>query len=107
MLQHNSALKSLIDKLWQNFWEGGIANPPFTGNIDKGDINETLQLLTTKTELLFVERIYHMLKPGGTAAVIVQSGVIQNSGRAFEALRRLLLEKNRTESRDCLARRGI
>ena len=27
MLQNNSALKSLIDKLWQNFWEGGIANP--------------------------------------------------------------------------------
>jgi len=27
MLQNNSKLKSLIDKLWQNFWEGGIANP--------------------------------------------------------------------------------
>lgn len=27
-----------------------LANPPFTGNIDKGDINESLQLGTTKTE---------------------------------------------------------
>ena len=27
MLQNNAQLKSLIDKLWQNFWEGGIANP--------------------------------------------------------------------------------
>ena len=27
MLQNNNTLKSLIDKLWQNFWEGGIANP--------------------------------------------------------------------------------
>jgi type I restriction enzyme M protein len=27
MLQNNATLKSLIDKLWQNFWEGGIANP--------------------------------------------------------------------------------
>ena len=27
MLQNNTQLKSLIDKLWQNFWEGGIANP--------------------------------------------------------------------------------
>lgn len=26
MLQNNAQLKSLIDKLWQNFWEGGIAN---------------------------------------------------------------------------------
>jgi type I restriction enzyme M protein len=70
-----------------------MANPPFTGNIDKGDINEGLKLPTTKTELLFVERIFTMLKMGGTSAVIVPSGVIQNSGRAFEALRKLLIEK--------------
>lgn len=69
-----------------------MANPPFTGNIDKGDINEGLKLPTTKTELLFVERIYNMLKMGGTAAVIVPSGVIQNSGKAFEALRKLIIE---------------
>ena len=70
-----------------------MANPPFTGNIDKGDINENLKLPTTKTELLFVERIFTMLKMGGTAAVIVPSGVIQNSGKAFEALRKMLVEK--------------
>ena len=27
MLQNNSQLKSLIDKLWNNFWSGGISNP--------------------------------------------------------------------------------
>lgn len=70
-----------------------MANPPFTGNIDKGDINEGLKIPTTKTELLFVERIFNMLKMGGTAAVIVPSGVIQNSGKAFEALRKLIIEK--------------
>lgn len=86
------------DTLSKSFNETGqydiiMANPPFTGNIDKGDINETLQLPTTKTELLFVERIFNMLKMGGTAAVIVPSGVIQNSSKAFEALRKLLIEK--------------
>lgn len=70
-----------------------LANPPFTGNIDKGDINEGLKLPTTKTELLFVERIFNMLKMGGTAAVIVPSGVIQNSGKAFEAVRKLIIDK--------------
>jgi len=39
-----------------------MANPPFTGSIDKGDINESLSLKTTKTELLFVETIYRLLK---------------------------------------------
>ncbi len=70
-----------------------MANPPFTGNIDKGDINEGLKLPTTKTELLFVERIFNMLKMGGTAAVIVPSGVIQNSAKAFEAVRKLIIDK--------------
>lgn len=86
------------DTLSKSYNEDGqydivMANPPFTGNIDKGDINEGLKLPTTKTELLFVERIFNMLKMGGTAAVIVPSGVIQNSGKAFEALRKLIIEQ--------------
>ena len=70
-----------------------MANPPFTGNIDKGDINEGLKLPTTKTELLFVERIFNMLKMGGTAAVIVPQGVLFGSGKAFSTLRKMLIEK--------------
>ena len=70
-----------------------MANPPFTGSIDKGDINESLQLGTTKTELLFVENIYRLLKKGGTACVIVPQGVLFSSGGAFKTLRQLLVER--------------
>ncbi len=70
-----------------------LANPPFTGSIDKGDINENLQLSTTKTELLFVENIYRLLKKGGTACVIVPQGVLFGSGGAFKTLRRMLVER--------------
>lgn len=70
-----------------------MANPPFTGSIDKGDINEHLQLSTTKTELLFVENIYRLLKKGGTACVIVPQGVLFGSGGAFKNLRQLLVER--------------
>ena len=70
-----------------------LANPPFTGNIDKGDINETLKLPTTKTELLFVERIFNMLRMGGTAAVIVPQGVLFGSGKAFTMLRKKIIEE--------------
>ena len=70
-----------------------MANPPFTGSIDKGDINEHLQLSTTKTELLFVENIYRLLKKGGTACVIVPQGVLFGSGGAFKTLRQLLVER--------------
>lgn len=70
-----------------------MANPPFTGSIDKGDINENLQLATTKTELLFVENIYRLLRIGGTAGVIVPQGVLFGSGNAFKDLRKLLVER--------------
>ncbi len=70
-----------------------MANPPFTGSIDKGDINENLQLGTTKTELLFVENISRLLKKGGTACVIVPQGVLFGSGGAFKTLRQMLVER--------------
>ena len=70
-----------------------MANPPFTGSIDKGDINESLRLGTTKTELLFVENIYNLLKIGGTAGVIVPQGVLFGSGKAFIEARKILIEK--------------
>ncbi len=70
-----------------------MANPPFTGSIDKRDINEALKLGTTKTELLFVENICHLLKMGGTAGVIVPQGVLFGSGKAFVEARKLLVEK--------------
>ena len=70
-----------------------MANPPFTGSIDKGDINENLSLDTTKTELLFVENIYRLLKKGGTACVIVPQGVLFGSGKAFKELRQKLIER--------------
>ncbi|WP_169091432.1 type I restriction-modification system subunit M [Paenibacillus sp. PL91] len=70
-----------------------MANPPFTGSIDKGDINESLKLGTTKTELLFVENIYNLLKMGGTAGVIVPQGVLFSSGNAFVEARKILVEE--------------
>ncbi|HEB93337.1 MAG TPA: SAM-dependent DNA methyltransferase [Gammaproteobacteria bacterium] len=70
-----------------------MANPPFTGSIDKGDINESLSLKTTKTELLFLENIYRMLRKGGSAGVIIPQGVLFGAGKAFAAARQLLVDR--------------
>jgi type I restriction enzyme M protein len=85
------------DTLSKSFNEEGIydiimANPPFTGSIDKGDINQVIELATTKTELLFVERIFKMLKPGGTAGMIVPQGVLFGSGKAFVNARKMIID---------------
>ena len=68
-----------------------MANPPFTGSIDKGDINERFSSGTTKTELLFLENIYYLLKKGGTACVIVPQGVLFGASNAFVGLRNILV----------------
>ena len=70
-----------------------LANPPFKGSIDKGDINEELRLKTTKTELLFVNRMMNLLKIGGRAGVIVPDGVLFGSSNAHRDLRKMLVEE--------------
>ncbi|AMV31704.1 putative type I restriction enzymeP M protein [Pirellula sp. SH-Sr6A] len=70
-----------------------MANPPFTGSIDKGDINESLTLKTTKTELLFTERIFTLLRTGGTAGIIVPQGVLFGAANAFVEARKKLVEE--------------
>ena len=70
-----------------------LANPPFKGSIDKGDIWEEAKVSTTKTELLFVDRIVQLLKPGGRAAVIVPDGVLFGSSKAHKAIRKILVEE--------------
>lgn len=68
-----------------------IANPPFKGSIDKGDINESFSLDTTKTELLFINRIIKSLKIGGRGGVIVPDGVLFGSSNAHKQARKMLL----------------
>lgn len=74
-----------------------LANPPFKGSIDKSDINDSLSLSTTKTELLFVERMIRLLTIGGRCGVIVPDGVLFGSSRAHKELRRMILEENQLE----------
>jgi type I restriction enzyme M protein len=77
----------------ENEYDIVMANPPFTGSIDKGDINESLKLNTTKTELLFTERIFTLLKIGGTAGIIIPQGVLFGSSGAFVEARKKLVEE--------------
>lgn len=85
------------DTLSKYYNEDGIydvimANPPFKGSIDKGDINDSLSLQTTKTELLFLNRIINSLKTGGRAGVIVPDGVLFGSSNAHKQARKMLLD---------------
>jgi type I restriction enzyme M protein len=84
--------------------EGGfdviLANPPFKGSLDEGDVHPSLtqKVKTKKTELLFVSLILRMLKKGGRSATIVPDGVLFGSSKAHQALRQLLVQDNQLEA---------
>lgn len=90
----NIDYKDTLSKKYEekNRYDVVMANPPFKGSIDKSDINEDLSINTTKTELLFVNRIVNMLRIGGRAGVIVPDGVLFGSSNAHRSLRKILIE---------------
>jgi len=93
--QPNIDLKDTLSKKYNedNKFDVILANPPFKGSIDKGDINEGFKLGTTKTELLFVNRIFNSLKMGGRAAVIVPDGVLFGNSNVHKLAREMIINE--------------
>ena len=76
-----------------------LANPPFSGRIDRDRIVDDVKIgTTTATELLFVKYMIDNLRPDGRCGVIVPEGVLFGSTGAHKELRRILLQSNRVEA---------
>jgi type I restriction enzyme M protein len=76
-----------------------LANPPFSGRIDRDRIVDDVKIgTTTATELLFVKHMVDNMKPNGRCGVIVPEGVLFGSTGAHKELRRILLQNNRVEA---------
>lgn len=76
-----------------------LANPPFSGRLDKDRIVDDVKIGTsTATELLFLKYMIDCLKPNGRCGVIVPEGVLFGSTGAHKELRRQLIENNRVEA---------
>lgn len=76
-----------------------LANPPFSGRVDRDRIVEDVKVgTTTATELLFLKYMMDSLRPGGRCGVIVPEGVLFGSTGAHKELRRQLIENHRVEA---------
>ncbi len=78
-----------------NGYDVVLANPPFSGKLDKDRIVNDVKVGTgTATELLFVKYMMNSLKDGGRCGVVVPEGVLFGSTGAHKELRRQLIENN-------------
>lgn len=101
-------LKQLLESETYDFV---LANPPFTGTVDSGDLEPDSLLfpriggggkkkddaITNKSELLFMWLMLDLLAIGGRCAVIIPEGVLFGNTDAHRLLRRELLTEHVVE----------
>ena len=76
-----------------------LANPPFSGRLDRDRIVEDVKVgRTAQTELLFLQYMLNHLRDGGRCGVVVPEGVLFGSTGAHRELRRKLVENNTVEA---------
>ena len=77
---------------WNEHADIIMANPPFMS--PKGGIrpHKRFSVQSSRSEVLFVDYIAEHLAANGRAAVIVPEGIIFQSGTAYKALRKMLVE---------------
>ena len=76
-----------------------LANPPFSGRLDRDRIVDEVKVgKTAQTELLFLQYMLNHLKEGGRCGVVVPEGVLFGSTGAHRELRRKLVENNTVEA---------
>lgn len=79
---------------WNEHADVILANPPFMS--PKGGIkpHKRFSIQATRSEVLFVDYIHEHLSPNGRAGVIVPEGIIFQTGTAYKALRKLLVQNS-------------
>lgn len=116
LLQGDSLSKREGKPKLKEFLEPGtynyvLANPPFTGTVDSGDLEPDSLLfprvgggskkkdnsITNKSELLFLWLMLDLLDVGGRCAVIIPEGVLFGNTDAHVRLRRELLAEHIVE----------
>ena len=77
-----------------------MANPPFAGSLDKGNVNKKILAYanTSKTELLFLAQFVRSLEFGGRCASIVPDGVLFGTSKAHIAIRKEIVDNQQLKA---------
>ena len=84
------------DDKWNELAEVILANPPFMS--PKGGIkpHKRFTVQASRSEVLFVDYMAEHLTATGRAAIVVPEGIIFQSGTAYKALRKMLVDTSLT-----------
>lgn len=90
-----SKKNTLIDNI-RNFEEANrfdciLANPPFGGK-EKEQIQANFPIKSNATELLFLQHMMKKLKLNGKCGLVIPEGVLFQTNKAFQAVKKELLE---------------
>jgi type I restriction enzyme M protein len=82
------------DDKWNELADVILANPPFMS--PKGGIkpHKRFSVQATRSEVLFVDYMAEHLTATGRAAIVVPEGIIFQSGTAYKALRKMLVDSS-------------
>ncbi len=97
-VKRSNALSDSEPRPSDNTYDVVLANPPFKGSLNVAEISDRFRIKTSKTELLFLELMYHVLAPSGRCAVIVPEGVLFGNSNAHRQVREMLLTKCRLDA---------
>lgn len=80
------------DDKWNELADVILANPPFMS--PKGGIkpHKRFSVQATRSEVLFVDYMAEHLTATGRAAIVVPEGIVFQSGTAYKALRKMLVD---------------
>jgi type I restriction enzyme M protein len=105
-IRHRNVLTTTLDNeakrtlgLPEDGFNVVLANPPFSGNVDRDRIVDDVKVGNTRaTEILFLKYMLDSLKPGGRCGVIVPEGLLFGSTGAHKELRRQLIEHHTVQA---------
>ncbi len=86
------------EKIKEDMYEVVLANPPFKGSINVSEISDRFRIKSKKTELLFLELMFHSMSLRGRCAVIVPDGVLFGNSKAHKSIREMILTKCRLDA---------